>query len=242
MILERIKFWFCKKNKKYGSPRIHKQLQQEGFQVGRNRIARLMRENGLVSTYKRPRRPRTTDSNHDKPVSPNLLNRNFHADAPNQKWVSDITYIDSQEGWLYLCIIKDLWNKEIVGWSVANHMRSSLVLSALNYAITRKNPQPGLIFHSDRGSQFASAEFRSELAKHGIIQSMSRKGNCYDNAPAESFFATLKCEKIYDITIEGLAHAEKILFEYIEIEYNRSRSHSAIGYISPAEYAAKRAA
>lgn len=242
MLLERIKFWFFKKKKKYGSPRIYKELRKEGLWVGRNRVARLMHENGLISTYKRPRRPRTTDSTHDQPVSPNLLNRNFKAETPGEKWVSDITYLDSEEGFLYLCIIKDLWNREIVGWSVANHMRTSLVISALQYAIIRKQVKSGLIFHSDRGSQYASTEFRSALAKHGIIQSMSRKGNCYDNAPAESFFGTLKCERIYDLSIKGLDHAEKILFEYIEMDYNRSRSHSAIGYLSPAEYAVKQAA
>jgi len=242
MWLEIIKPMFLKLKKKYGSPRIFEELKASGFSIGRKRVERIMRENGLLSTYRRLRKPKTTDSKHDNPISPNLLNRDFSAEKPDQKWVSDITYISSLKGWLYLCMIKDLCTKEIVGWSVADNMRTSMVIQALDNAVTRRRPGAGLIFHSDRGSQYASNAFRQKLADYKITQSMSGKGNCYDNAVAESFFATLKCELIYQMEIKDLAHAQKVLFEYIEIFYNRQRRNSSIGYISPAEFAANLAA
>jgi transposase InsO family protein len=233
---------FVEFKKKYGSPRIHEEMKRRGYKIGLHRVARIMRENGLKSTYRRQRRPRTTDSNHNKKVSPNLLNRDFFADKPNQKWVSDITYIKSEKGWLYHCMIKDLCTKEIVGWSVANHMKTSMVIEALEYAIQSRQPAEGLIFHSDRGSQYASNAFRKVLKVNKMIQSMSRKGNCWDNAVAESFFATLKCELIYDITIKSLEEAKKLLFDYIEIFYNRKRIHSGLNYMSPVEFFEMKAA
>lgn len=233
---------FLKFRKRYGSPRIFREMKALGYRISRKRVERIMRENKLISTYRKRRKPKTTDSKHDNPVSPNLLNRDFTAALPDQKWVSDITYISSRGGWLYLCMIKDLCTKEIVGWSVANHMRTSMVIQALEYAVLQRQPAAGLIFHSDRGSQYASNSFREKLTDHKMIQSMSGKGNCYDNAAAESFFATLKCELIFHMEIADLEHAEKVLFEYIEIFYNRQRRNSSIGYISPAEFAAKLAA
>lgn len=242
MFLEIIRPLFHKFKKRYGSPRIFREMQGLGYRLGQKRVERIMCENKLFSTYRKRRNPKTTDSGHDNPISPNLLNRDFSAAKPNQKLVSDITYLWSKKGWLYLCMIKDLCTKEIVGWSVADHMRTSMVIQALENAVIRRPPAAGLIFHTDRGSQYASHAFREKLKGYEMLQSMSGKGNCYDNAAAESFFATLKCELIFHMEIEDLAHAEKVLFEYIEIFYNRQRRNSSIGYISPAEFAANLAA
>jgi putative transposase len=241
-LAEIIRSLFLKFKKRYGSPRIFREMKALGYRLSRKRVERIMRENKLISTYRKQRKPKTTDSQHDKPISPNLLNRDFTAALPNRKWVSDITYISSRSGWLYLCMIKDLCTKEIVGWSVAAHMRTSMVIQALNYAVMQRQPSAGLIFHSDRGSQYASNLFREKLKSFEMAQSMSGKGNCYDNAAAESFFATLKCELIFHLEITDLKHAEKVLFEYIEIFYNRQRRNSSIGYISPADFAANLAA
>jgi transposase InsO family protein len=242
ILLEIIRPMFHKFKKRYGSPRIFKEMKALGYRIGQKRVERIMRENKLFSTFRKRRNPKTTDSKHDNPISPNLLNRDFSAAKPNQKLVSDITYLWSKSGWLYLCMIKDLCTKEIIGWSVADHMRTSMVIQALENAVIRRPPAAGLIFHTDRGSQYASHAFREKLKGYEMLQSMSGKGNCYDNAAAESFFATLKCELIFHMEIEDLAHAEKVLFEYIEIFYNRQRRNSSIGYISPAEFAANLAA
>lgn len=202
----------------------------------RSRIARLMRENSLVARKKR-RFKVTTDSSHDYPISPNLVDRNFMVGSIDTCWLSDITYIDTYEGWLYLCSILDLGSKKVVGWSMASHMRAELAIDALDMAVAHRNPGTGLIFHSDRGIQYASGAFREKLKQYRMVQSMSRKGDCWDNAPIESFFSTLKMEEVFIHkkyqTKEG---ARKSIFEYIEVFYNRQRSHSSLDYVSPVEY------
>ena len=176
----------------YGSPRVHAELHREGRRHGRRRIERLMRQMGLVARHGRRRRPRTTDSRHDLPVAPNLLDRHFVAERPDAVWLADISYLPTGEGWLYLAAIKDMATREIVGWSMADHLRAELCLDALVMALQRCRPPPGLIHHSDRGVQYACGPYRAVLERHGITQSMSRRGNCLDNAPMESFFASLK--------------------------------------------------
>lgn len=221
----------------YGSPSIFHKLKEQDLRIGKKRIARIMRENGIRSIImKKFKAPKTTDSNHDLGYSPNLLNQKFKAERPNQIWVSDITYIPSTSGYLYLCQIKDICTKKVVGWSVESHMRTEMVLSALRNAFQVQKPSEGLIFHSDRGSQYASVDFRKALHSYSITQSMSRKGNCYDNAPAESFFSTIKREFTNHRKFKSLTDARTALFEYIEIFYNRKRIHSAIGYKSPIQF------
>ena len=232
-IIEEIFYEF---HRRYGSDRIHKVLQDRDVRVSRKRVERLMSEKGLFSIYNARKKVKTTISNHDFPISPNLLNRNFQVDQPNVAWVSDITYLPSQTGWLYLCQIKDLYSNKIVGWSLADHMKTEMVLEALDMAVQLRNPSPGLIFHTDRGVQYCSNLFQEVLKELGILSSMSRKGNCWDNAPAESFFATLKCELIHHVRLKSLDHARRLIFEYIEFFYNRIRKHSSLGYKSPVMY------
>ena len=232
-VIEEIFYEF---KRRYGSDRIHKVLQDRNIRTSRKRVERLMSENKLVSIYNTRRRINTTISDHDYPVSPNLLNRNFQVDQPNKVWVSDITYLPSARGWLYLCQVKDLYSNKIVGWSLADHMKTEMVLEALEMAVKLRNPSEGLIFHSDRGVQYCSNLFQEVLMELGIQSSMSRKGNCWDNAPAESFFATLKCELIHHVQLKSLDHARKLIFEYIEFFYNRIRKHSSLGYKSPVMY------
>ncbi len=235
-LLTEIKRVFKEKHKRYGSPRIYKELHGTGYSSGRDRIARLMRENGLVARPKK-RFKVTTDSKHDYPISPNLLNRDFSVMSINECWVSDITYIDTFEGWLYLCSILDLSSKRVVGWSMADHMRAELAINALDMAVLHRNPPEGIIFHSDRGVQYASTSFREKLKCYKMTQSMSRKGNCWDNAPAESFFSTLKMEEVYTRRkYQTIKEARRAIFEYIEIFYNRQRSHSSLDYMCPVEY------
>lgn len=218
----------------YGSPRITQVLQQTGWQVNTKRVARLMRQAGIRSCYRRRRGVKTTDSTHAYPVAPNLLQRNFQADQPNQKWVSDISYISTSEGWLYLCVILDLYSRAIVGWAMRTDLKAELALSALEMAWQGRKPTAGLLFHSDRGVQYASHEFQHQLQAKGITPSMSRKGNCWDNACMESFFGTLKQEGgDYFATIP---QAQRCLFEFMEVFYNRQRIHSAIGYLSPVAF------
>jgi putative transposase len=218
----------------YGSPRIHAELKAHGLVCSRNRIARLMRRYGIRA--RQPRRYRvTTDAHHAYPVAANLLNRQFTAEAPDQKWVTDITFIDTWEGWLYLAVVMDLYSRQIVGWSMADHLRTSLVEDALGMALARRCPAPGLLHHSDRGSQYASTDYQALLQAHGIQVSMSRTGDCYDNAAMESFFGTLKTESATD-RYATRADARISLFEYIEVWYNRQRRHSTLGYLSPEEY------
>ena len=224
-----------KSRKTYGSPRITVALRASGIRCGKNRIARLMRENGIVAKTKR-RFKITTDSKHKLPISPNLLNQDFTADAPHKKWTGDITYIWTMQGWMYPPVVLDLFNREIVGWSMRKRITRDIVIDALSMAIQRKRPQKGLIFHSDRGSQYASHEFRKLLKKHHVIQSMSGKGNCYDNAVTESFFHTLKTELVYFETYRTRSEARQSIFEYMEIFYNRFRMHSYLGYVSPVDF------
>ena len=216
----------------YGSPRITEDLQAKGIRCSENRVARLMRVNGIVAKTVRKFKP-TTNSKHDLPVAENILNQNFESAKPNTVWVSDITYIWTLEGWLYLAVIVDLYSRQVVGWAMSDRLTSDFVVKALYQAIGRRRPHSGCIFHSDRGVQYASADFRKVLEAFGFIQSMSRKGNCYDNAVAESFFHTLKIEHVYDYRYETRTDARQSIFEYIEMFYNRTRRHSALGYKSP---------
>lgn len=218
---------------RYGAPRIHAELRAEGQTVSRKRIERVMRQHGIRARAPRRYRVCTTDSKHSLPVAPNLLDQNFVADRPNQVWLADITYIATGEGWLYLAVILDLFNRKVVGWSMRDHMRAELTIAALTMAIQRRRPGVGLIHHSDRGSQYAAGDYRVILQAAAIIPSMSRKGNCWDNAPMESFFGTLKTELVHQREYPDRDAARRDLFAYIESYYNRQRIHSAIGYITP---------
>lgn len=220
---------------RYGSPRITRELRRRGVRVGDNRVARLMGLHGLGARGRKRFRS-TTDSRHGLPVAENLLNRDFEVVKANRVWVSDITYIPTAEGWLYLCTIMDLYSRRIVGWSMSPGLKSELVVQALIMAMMRRKPPKGLIFHSDRGSQYCSHLFRGWTRRYGIRQSMSGKGDCWDNAPAESFFKTLKAELYGQRAFRSRQEARMILFEYIEVFYNRVRLHSSLGYLSPVEY------
>lgn len=220
----------------YGSPRMTKELLDLGLGTSENRVASLMRKSGISGRNPRTFRVQTTDSNHDFPIATNLVDQNFRATDVNEVWLSDITYIDTAEGWTYLCAIKDIHSAEIIGWALDDHMRTDLVLTAFRRAVRSKQPPSGVIFHSDRGVQYASTDFRTELKGLGFIQSMSGKGNCYDNAPMESFFGTLKVEEVYRRRYANLDDAKRNLFDYIEVFYNRKRRHSRLGYLSPAEF------
>lgn len=220
-------------HKRYGSPRVLAALRSEGKNIGKSRIEKLMRDNDLRALSKKRVRISTTDSKHNLPVAPNLVDRNFSAISPNDKWLADITYIPTGEGWLFLAAILDLCTRKIVGWAMRDHMRTELPLAALMMAIQRQRPQPGLIHHSDRGSQYASHDYSDALAKAGMVQSMSRKGNCWDNAPMESFFHTLKTELVHHRNYATREDAKRDLFLYIEGFYNHQRIHSALGYLTP---------
>ena len=222
----------------YGTPRITDALQKENIDINHKKVARILRENQLNHRTKKKFKI-TTDSNHKFNASPNVLNRDFSATAPNQKWVSDITYIWTAEGWLYLCVVLDLFSRKVVGWSVSSRIDKDLLLMAFWHAVQLRNPGKGLIFHSDRGSQYCSIRFRQALKSRKIVQNMSRKGNCWDNSCAETFFKSLKSEWLYDINFQSRQEAKNVLFEYIEIFYNRQRSHSYLGYKSPDEYELK---
>lgn len=219
----------------YGSPRMVEEIRGRGFPVSKARVERLMRENGIRARHKR-RYKATTDSKHGLPVAPNLLDRNFAPEAPNQAWGADLTYVWTDEGWLYLAIVLDLFNREVVGWSIKPRMTADIVTDALTMAWFRRRPQPGLIHHSDRGSQYASQVFQDRLAEYGMVCSMSRKGNCWDNAPAESFFNSLKNERVFGTRYATREDARADLFDYIEVFYNRSRRHSTLGYKSPVQF------
>jgi transposase InsO family protein len=218
----------------YGVDRIEKELVKENVRAHRRRILRLMKKHGIRGKL-RVRTTRTTDSAHDFPISPNLLRRNFSAPARDRAWVSDITYIWTREGWLYLCTILDLYSRKIVGWAMSDSLATDFVIDALRMAVRRRRPAPGLIFHSDRGVQYASNAFRAELHRYGMTQSMSGKGQCLDNAAAESFFATLKTELDAN-RFWNRAEASREVFDYIEFFYNTVRSHSYLGYVSPDEF------
>ena len=234
-LVERIKDSYRQSRGTYGSPRVYDDLKEQGEAVGRHRVARLMRENGITARpLKRFRK--TTDSEHDLPIAPNLLERNFVTECSNQVWVGDITYLWTAVGWVYLAVVVDLFSRRVVGWAIDSHMRAELATRALDMAIKRREASPGLIFHSDRGSQYASSEYRDALTAAGITASMSRKGDCWDNAVAESFFATLKRELVRKCSWLNLKAARMAVHEYIEVFYNRLRKHSTNGNLSPAEY------
>jgi putative transposase len=226
---------------RYGSPRVHAALRTQGRGASRGRIERLMRRYGIRAIMARPRRVRTTDSRHDLPIAPNLIARDFTAAAPNRVWLADITYIPTAEGWLYLAAVMDLFSRKIVGWAMRDHMRVELVSSALTMAVRQQRPGAGLIHHSDRGVQYASHEYRAALAAADVTASMSRKADCYDNAPMESFFHTLKTELVHHHQYQTCAEAQRDIFAFIEGFYNRTRLHSAIGYIAPTEMELKAA-
>ena len=234
-ILDEIKESHKNSKRAYGSPRITVDLQARGTKCGENRVARLMKVHGIVGKAKKKFKA-TTNSKHTLPVAENLLNQNFTAEKPNTTWVSDITYIPTAEGWLYLAVILDLYSRQIVGWAMSDRLTSGFVVKALYQAIGRRHPAVGCMLHSDRGIQYASKDFRDVLSAYGFIQSMSRKGNCYDNAVAESFFHTLKIEHVYDHRYETRTDARQSIFEYIEMFYNRTRRHSTLGYKSPVSF------
>lgn len=219
----------------YGCRRVHAALRQQGIVCNRKRVARLMRLHGLRGCDRRRRRPRTTQSRHEWPVAANLLDRAFTAAVPNQKWLGDISYIETLEGFLYLASLEDVCSRKIVGWAMATHLETPLVEQALAMALARRQPAAGLLHHSDRGSQYASTDYQRQLAQAHITVSMSRKGNCWDNAMKESFFATLKTE-CASRPFATRAQARTAIFEYIEVFYNRQRLHSALGYLSPEQF------
>jgi putative transposase len=222
----------------YGSPRVHKELKADGVAVGRKRIARIMGELGLAGRRRR-RFKATTDSKHNLPVAENVLDRKFEVDAPNVAWVTDITYVWTAEGWLYLAAILDLFSRRVVGFAMSERIDRALVLEALRAAVGRRAPNAGLLHHSDRGSQYASGDYQDALDDLGVVCSMSRKANCWDNAVAESFFATLKTELVYTRRFATRAEAREAIFDFIEVFYNRRRRHSSLGYVSPVEFEMK---
>jgi transposase InsO family protein len=224
----------------YGAPRVHRTLRFAGEPCSLNRVARLMRLAELRSKTRRRFRVKTTDSNHDHPIAPDHVDRVFRADAANRIWVSDMTYIATDEGWLYLATTMDLFSRKIVGWSMAPTMHASVVIDALKMAIEQRRPEAGLIHHSDRGTQYASEAFRDVMARHRLVPSMSRKGNCYDNAAMESFFHTLKTELVKHEHYRSHAQARASLFDYIERFYNRRRLHSTLGYKAPVDFERER--
>jgi putative transposase len=237
-----IRVLHTKRQGRYGSPRLHQDLQAEGQPYSENRVARIMREEGLRGKTARRFRA-TTDSNHAHPIAPNLLQRQFAVakiEAPNRVWVGDITYLWTTAGWLYLAVVLDLFSRRVVGWAMRHTLEGALTLEALQMAIRSRKPKPGLLYHSDRGSQYAASDYRAVLTTHEMLCSMSRVGDCWDNAVAESFFASLKRELADDAEWATRDEARTAVFEYIEVWYNRQRRHSTLGYFSPAEYEAQR--
>ena len=234
--LKLIKDGFKKGESCYGTRRLKRELAADGVVLSRRRIGRLMKSAGLECKTRKKRKPQTTDSSHDKPIAENLLNREFDVPATDQVYVGDITYIDTEEGWLYLAVWIDLCSRAVVGWSMQKHMRAELVCDALRMAMGSRYCTQGLIVHSDRGSQYASEKFRKLLAERKFIASMSAKGDCWDNAVAESFFHTLKTERVYGQKYATREEAKRDIFEYIEAYYNRVRRHSTSDYLAPLEY------
>jgi len=234
-LLIEIRRCFIENNSEYGSPRIWRELKEAEVACSRNRIARLMSKEGLVAIHRRKFKA-TTDSKHNLPIWPNILNRNFSVSAPDKVYVSDITYLWTKEGWLYLAATIDLYSRGVVGLAIDRTIAGELTRRSLTQAILRRNPGEGLICHSDRGSQYAAYDYKAILAEHGFIGSMSRKGDCYDNAVAESFFHTLKVECIRRRIFRTREEAKRIIFAWVEARYNRTRRHSTLGYLSPFEY------
>lgn len=235
VLLAHLREQFTVSRQTYGRPRMTEELQELGFDVSHRRVGRLMRDNDLTPIRKR-RYKVTTDSHHDKPVFPNLLDQKFVADYPNQKWAGDISYIWTREGWLYLAVIMDLYSRRIVGWAVSNRLKKGLAIDALQMAITLRQPGENVIHHSDRGSQYCSHDYQKLLGKHKFEVSMSAKGNCYDNAVVETFFKTLKAELIWRSPWETRQQIHAALFQYINGFYNPKRRHSTLGGISPMNY------
>jgi transposase InsO family protein len=220
---------------RYGSPRMTRELHRRGHRVGKNRVARLMREGQLGARARKAYRV-TTKSTHDHPVAQNVLQRRFSVAAANRVWVSDITYIATAEGWMYLCVVLDLYSRRVVGWSMGTGLGTDLAVKALVMAMIRRRPPRGIVLHTDRGVQYCAGAFRELAAERGIVQSMSRKGDCWDNACAETFFASLKTELIGSYIFESREQARREVFEYLEVFYNRQRLHSYLGYVTPAEF------
>jgi putative transposase len=238
LLSEQVRLSYLRSRGTYGAPRIAAQLKQQGIAVCINTVAKILREYGLRVKRRKRFVPRTTNSAHGQPVAPNRLDRSFAAQRPNVIWVADISYIATDEGWLYLATLMDLFSRRIVGWQMADHLKSELTCDALHMAIKRRAPAQGLICHSDRGVQYASRDYRRLLDRHGLICSMSRRGDCYDNAPAESFFATLKGELGERAGYRTRQAARTAIFEFIEVFYNKKRLHSALGYKSPEQFEA----
>jgi putative transposase len=238
-ITTQIKAIHTESRRTYGSPRVHQELVAQGVEIGKGRVERLMKTAGI--SVKPPMLfVTTTDSNHDDPIAEDLIQQHFSAEAQDRRWVTDITYVHTDEGWLFVSAIMDLFSRRIVGWAMGPTMHRSLVLKALDMAVTDRRPEPGLIHHSDRGSQYASLDYRTALKAQGMLPSMSRKACCYDNAAMESFWHTLKNELIHRRHFQTRSQAQQSIFEYIEVFYNRTRLHSAIGYLSPADFEFRR--
>jgi transposase InsO family protein len=235
-LLERLKAIAEKTRHSYGSRRLAKQLQEEGYEVGRFKVRRLMKQAGVTVAGRCRRRPHTTNSRHGDTVAPNLLERHFDVGAPNVAWCGDITYIWTEEGWLYTSVLLDLYSRKVVGWAMSDHVDTQLVRDALEMALGRRQPGAGLLHHSDRGSQYASHAYRSLLAEHGIACSMSSKGECLDNAVAERFFGSLKRERTSQRYYGTRQEARDDVVDYIEMFYNSWRKHSYLGYVSPNAY------
>jgi putative transposase len=232
---ERIEDAFHENRGVYGSPRIHAELKEQGVRCGRKRIVRLMQEKEIMARRKR-RKARKTESTHQFPLAPNILERNFTADTPNQKWMTDMTFIATYEGWLYLAGVIDAYSRKLVGWAMGKEHDAELVKKALQMALVQRDPEAGLVHHSDRGSEYASKSYQDMLHQRGIQVSMSRKGDCSDNAMIESFWGTLKEEGIGQEIYRTREEAKTAVFDYIEVFYNRKRKHSSLGYLSPVAY------
>ena len=235
VLLAHVRSAFTLSNGTYGSPRMVHELRHNGLAIGRRRVARLMRENGLRARQKR-RFKRTTDSLHAFPIAPNLLDQDFAAARPNQKWGADISYVWTREGWLYLAVVIDLFARRVVGWATSDRLHKELALSALRRAIAVRRPVAGLIHHADRGSQYCSLDYQAELRKNGILISMSGKGNCFDNAMVETFFKTLKAELVWRTVFQSRTEATAAIGRYIDSFYNAVRRHSALDFISPLQF------
>ena len=237
VLLVKIKKIFVENHELYGRPRVCAELKSQGYHYNKKRIERLMKGKFVAKTRRKFKV--TTDSQHSLPVAPNILKQNFVSEVANRVWTSDITYIWTLEGWLYLAVVLDVFSRKIVGWSMGKRLESQLVVNAIKGAILRRQPEPNTIFHSDRGIQYAAKDTRLLLKSHGFIQSMSRKGRCYDNAITESFFHSLKTEQVYFERYTTRKEARQSIFNYIEVFYNRQRRHSSIGFLSPDNFEKK---
>jgi len=237
-LLAKIRELFIQNRQVYGAPRIHKALLQQRYRCSLNRVARLMRENRILPKTIRKFRV-TTDSRKSRFPAANILDRQFDADKPNEKWVADVTYVPTREGWLFLATVLDLYSRKIVGWSMGDRLTSELAQRALQHALDARQPDEGLIVHSDRGKEYYAGEYQQLLARHGLVCSMSKRGDCYDNAVMESFFHSLKVEEVHHRDLRTRTEAKSVLFDYIEVFYNRQRLHSSIGYLSPMQFEAR---